>query len=127
MPISDELAGALELHFQAATYQGDDDPVFCHPLTGKPYDDSKIRKRFYAALAASGIGKRITFHGLRHTFGTTMASAGTPQRTLQGYMGHKQASTTEIYTHFAADPLEGRRLVERAFGTAPLGPNLGPI
>ena len=55
----------------------------------------------------------------------TMASAGTPQRTLQGYMGHRQASTTEIYTHFAADPLEGRRLVERAFGTPTSGAQFG--
>ena len=61
-------------------YQGDDDLVFCHPHTGEPYDASQLRKRFYDAMKAAGLGHRcgrqggITFHSLRHTFGTRMAA-----------------------------------------------------
>ena len=43
---------------------------------------------------------RITFHELRHTFGTRMAAAGTPMRTLQYWMGHADSKTTQIYAHY---------------------------
>jgi integrase len=39
----------------------------------------------------------LTFHELRHTFGTQMAAAGAPLRAIQEWMGHADASTTEIY------------------------------
>ena len=60
--------------------------------------------------------RRITFRELRHTYGTQMAASGTPLLTLQGYMGHRDYKTTEVYAQFAPDPLEGRRLAEAAFG-----------
>jgi integrase len=65
----------------------------------------------------------ITFHELRHTFGTQLAAAGTPLRAIQEWMGHADAKTTEVYRHYAPDPTGGAALVERAFAT---GPNLGP-
>jgi integrase len=77
-----------------------------------------MRKRFAAALTRAEV-RTITFHGLRHTFGTQMAAAGAP-RAIQEWMGHADASTTEIYAHYAPDPTDGARLVERAFGAATL-------
>ena len=38
----------------------------------------------------------IRFHDLRHTFGTRMAAAGAPLRTIQEWMGHRDYKTTEI-------------------------------
>jgi hypothetical protein len=38
-----------------AHYQADDDLVFCHPETGKPYDRSKLLKRFKDALDDAGV------------------------------------------------------------------------
>jgi integrase len=34
-PLSDRLAGELERHFQRSQWQGDDDLVFAHPVTGR--------------------------------------------------------------------------------------------
>jgi integrase len=76
---------------------------------------SKMRKRFKDALALVG-ARTITFHELRHTFGTQMAAAGAPLRAIQEWMGHADAKTTEIYRHYAPDPTHGAALVERAFG-----------
>ena len=56
-----------------------------------------------------------TFHELRHTFGTQMAAAGAPLRAIQEWMGHADASTTEIYSHYAPDPTGGAAFAERAF------------
>ena len=45
-----------------------------------------------------------------------MAAAGTPLRTLQGWMGHRNYKTTEIYADFAPDPTQGALWARRAFG-----------
>ena len=89
--------------------------MFAHPLTGHVLDASKLRKRFRRALARAAVHE-ITFHELRHTFGTQMAAAGAPLRAIQEWMGHADASTTAIYAHYAPDPSGGARFIERAFG-----------
>ena len=58
--------------------------------------------------------REITFHELRHTFGTRMAAAGVPLRTIQHWMGHADAKTTQIYAHYQPSEHEAE-LVERAF------------
>ena len=115
------MAGELERHFQRSDFPGDDDLVFCHPLTGRPYDASKLRKRFDRAIARAGV-RRITFHGLRHTFGTRMAAAGAPLRHIQEWMGHRDHATTLLYADYAPDPSGGADWAQRAF-SMPEGPD----
>jgi integrase len=125
MPMADRLGGELDRHFKRSAYQGEDDLVFGHPHTGEPYDASELRKRFYAAMKAAGMEHRcgrdggITFHSLRHTFGTRMAAAGVPMRTLQEWMGHRNLATTEIYADYAPDPAYGAAFAESAFTAKP--------
>ena len=123
MPMADSVAGELERHFQRSRFRGDSELVFCHPQTGNPLDPSKLRKRFVSALQRAGVNQ-ITFHELRHTFGTQLAAAGVPLRTIQEWMGHADAKTTEIYRHYAPDTTHGADLVEGAFSR---GGNRGGI
>jgi integrase len=120
--MADRVARELERLFQRSRWQGDDDLVFSHPETGHVLDASKARKRFRNALARGRV-REITFHELRHTFGTQLAAARVPLRAIQEWMGHADARTTEIYRHYAPGPAGGATLVERAFAR---GPNLGP-
>ena len=125
VPMADRLAGELERHFQRSYHRGDQDLVFAHPATGHVLDPSRVRERFRAALARAGVPD-ITFHELRHPFGTQMAAAGAPLRAIQEWMGHADASTTEIYAHYAPDPTGGAAFGQRAFGSgtasrSPLG------
>lgn len=53
-------------------------------------------------------------HSLRHTFGTAMAAAGVPMRTLQEWMGHRDVRTTQRYADYAPSPHE-HALAEAAF------------
>ena len=122
VPLADRVAAELERHFQRSAYRSDDSLVFCHPHTGNPYDASKLRERFYGAMAVAGMQERcgrrggITFHSLRHTFGTRMAAVGVPMRTLQEWMGHRDFTTTLVYADYAPEPSGGAAFAQRAFG-----------
>jgi integrase len=53
----------------------------------------------------------------RHTFGTRMAAAGVPMRSLQEMMGHRDFKTTLIYADYAPGAHEAE-LVAAAFARA---------
>jgi integrase len=123
VPLIDRLAGELDRHSKGTVYDGDDDLVFAHPGTGKPLDRSKLLKRFKGAMRRAGLAHRlgeggINFHSLRHTFGTLMAAAGVPMRTLQELMGHRDFATTLIYADYAPSAHESE-WAEAAFGQEP--------
>jgi integrase len=113
VPMADRVALALGELRERSYYAHDRDLVFCHPETGKPVDRSKLVRRFKQALDRAGV-RRITFHELRHTFGTRMAAAGTPMRTLQHWIGYADSKTTQIYAHYQPSDQEADA-VDRAF------------
>jgi integrase len=114
VPMADEVGGELERLFTASRFQGDDDLVFAHPVTGGPMPKANVTRRFRKALKAAGLDDSHRFHDLRHSFGTRMAAAGVPMRTLQQWMGHVHLTTTEIYADYAPSTHEAQ-MVNRAF------------
>ena len=113
VPMAERVADALRDLRERTVYSRDRDLVFCHPETGKPLDRSKLARRFKEALRRADV-HQITFHELRHTFGTRMAASGTPMRTLQYWMGHADSKTTQIYAHYQPSDQEADA-VDRAF------------
>lgn len=71
--------------------------LFISRYTHKPLNPRDFQRRL-RSISLSAIGRAVHPHVLRHTFATKLLAVSN-LRIVQKLLGHKNISTTQIYTH----------------------------
>jgi integrase/recombinase XerC len=66
-----------------------------------PISERGVRKIVEEYVRSSGITKKVSPHGFRHTFATQKAEKVVSPYQLQEWLGHARLDTTQIYVHMS--------------------------
>lgn len=104
VPINDEVAAILRRQRERFP-----DSKWVFPAPGDPAVHRVGRNfavRQFDRLCERAKIADLVWHDLRHTFGSRLAMAGVPLRTIQVLMGHKSIRMTERYAHLSPSNLQ---------------------
>lgn len=114
IPFGEELAAQLRLYRSKRdeAWPSRADTAFFVGRTGRRITYGQLRLMVREQLSAvTGMSRRSP-HVLRHSFATAMLNNGADLESVQKLLGHKELSTTEIYTHTTFEQL--RRVYDEA-------------
>ena len=108
VPVGDKCLVAIKNYIDERRAKGLDcsinSPMFLN-VYGKRITSRGARKVLHNWFIKAGIVKKVSPHTLRHTFATHLLDHGCDIRSVQQMLGHKNLSTTQIYTHVTLESL----------------------
>jgi len=107
LPLTNRAKEAIAAYLEATRPMGErgrGDPLFLSSRR-KRLSQRGLLKILKNLLLNLGMHKRLSLHGLRHSFATHLLDAGCDLRTVEELLGHSKIATTQRYTHVSLDRL----------------------
>jgi integrase/recombinase XerC len=108
VPVGDMCLVAIKNYIDERRKNGQDckinSPMFLNKF-GERITSRGARKVLHGWFVKAGYMQKISPHTLRHTFATHILDRGCDIRSVQKMLGHKNLSTTQIYTHVTLESL----------------------
>jgi integrase/recombinase XerC len=102
VPFGGPAARALEAWLSA---RGESPGPLFTSARGRRLGTRSIHAIVRRSARQTGIARRVSPHTLRHSFATHLLDRGADLRMIQELLGHSRLSTTQRYTHVAAEQL----------------------
>ncbi len=106
-PVGDKALSAIRKYIgeRSESSWGKQSAVFLNKF-GRRLTDRSIRRIVDKYIKVAAIKEKISPHSLRHSFATHLLNSGADLRSVQELLGHKNLSTTQIYTHVSQERLK---------------------
>ncbi|MFC1576084.1 tyrosine recombinase XerC [Candidatus Omnitrophota bacterium] len=106
-PVGDKAVGAIReyMEFRKKKKLSNAKALFLNK-SGKRLTDRSVRRVVERCIKILSIKERVSPHTLRHSFATHLLNRGADLRSVQELLGHKNLSTTQIYTHVTTERLK---------------------
>lgn len=98
IPILDVVKESIEKYLEHCPFNLSADSCLFLGTRGKKINVSVFQNQIRKIRTNLGLPESVTPHAFRHSFATHLLSNGADLRSIQELLGHKNLSTTQIYT-----------------------------
>ncbi len=110
VPIGKEAISSLQHYLQEARPKlimksNKEHPTLFLNARGGPLTDRSVRRVIDKYLSSASVSLKASPHTFRHSFATHLLDGGADLRAVQELLGHRNISTTQIYTHVSKERL----------------------
>jgi len=105
-PVGDKAISAIREYLEFRDRKWPGKKALFLNKSGRRLSQKSVRRAVSKYIKQLSIKERVSPHTLRHSFATHLLNRGADLRSVQELLGHKNLSTTQIYTHVTTERLK---------------------